>query len=86
LSKLSQNIVALTNDTFKMEKLEENENRSDSRKNFIYLINEIATDEKAVKRRRVRKIINPSILVYIADMVTALSSEIYYDNYKQKYQ
>lgn len=52
---------------------------------LITSINEIAEEKTAVKRRRVRKIIDPVIIAHISDMVIALSSEEYYNNYKQKH-
>lgn len=84
IKKISANINALTDDSFKMNLIYPKWSISEPWLSSIDSINEIAVEKTAQKRRRVRKIIDPMILVHIADMVTALSSEEYFKNYVGK--
>lgn len=81
IKKISANINALTDDSFRMDLIYTNESISEPWLSLINGINEIAEEKTVQKRRRIRKIIDPIILVRIADMVIALSSEEYFRNY-----
>ena len=83
LSIISNNIVALTNDAYLMKPVND-ENKSEVWWNFIRWLNKIALEKTPKKRRRLRRIINSSILVRISDMVTALESKEYYDNFLRR--
>lgn len=81
IKKISSNINALTDDSFKMNKIDYDENLKEPRLSLVKDLNEIANEKTVVKRRRIRKIIDPIVLVHISDMILALSSEEYYKNH-----
>ena len=83
LSTISNNVLALTNDAYLMKPVDD-ENRSEVWWKFIRWLNEIALEKTPKKRRRLRRIINSSILARISDMITALESKEYYDNYLRR--
>lgn len=82
IKKISSNINALTNDSFRISAMDIDESVWEPWSSLIENINELAEEKTAKKRRRVRRVIDPIILSRIADMVNALSSEEYYNNYK----
>lgn len=84
IKSISSNINALTDDSFKMNYVEIHHNLDDPRKSLIKNLNEIANEKTVVKRRRIRKIIDPIVLVHISDMILVLSSEEYFRKYSRK--
>lgn len=84
IKKISTNINALTDDSFRMNNLDFDDSLNEPWLSLVKNLNEFANEKTVVKRRRVRKIIDPLIIVHIADMVLALSSEEYFNNFKSK--
>lgn len=83
IKRISANINALTDDSFKINTIEFDDSLDEPWLSLIENINELANEKTVVKRRRVRKIIAPLVLVRISDMVLALSSEDYFRNFNK---
>ena len=85
LKGVSKNIMAMTDDSFVMKAMEDVSVNNKTLEEIIEFVNKVAKESTPKLRRRVRKNVSARGLLQLSRMLTALTSEEYYRNYKNNF-